>query len=75
MKNNKTYLHKLRKLCVLRERLVDKNGRQHYVYQMDEYALHGTYIRATGSLPPQYSFKLHACSGYLNLPSYLTFNL
>ena len=33
---------------VLRERLVDKNGWQHYVYQADECALHGTYVRATG---------------------------
>ena len=32
----------------LRERLVDKNGWQHYVYQVDECALHGFYIRATG---------------------------
>ena len=33
---------------VVRERLVDKNGWQHYVYQADECALHGTYVRATG---------------------------
>ena len=33
---------------VLRERLVDKNGWQHYVYQAGECALHGTYVRATG---------------------------
>ena len=33
---------------VLRERLVDKNGWQHYVYQPDKCALHGTYVRATG---------------------------
>ena len=32
----------------LRESLVDKNGWQHYVYQADECALHGTYVRATG---------------------------
>ena len=32
---------------VLKERLVDKNGWQHYVYQADECALHGTYVRAT----------------------------
>ena len=29
---------------VLRERLVDKNGWQHYVYQAGECALHGTYV-------------------------------
>ena len=28
---------------VLRERLVDKNGWQHYVYQADSSALHGIY--------------------------------
>ena len=35
---------------VLRERLVDKNGWQDYVYQADECALHIyiTYVRATG---------------------------
>ena len=33
---------------VLRERLADKNGWQHYVYQAGECALHGTYVRATG---------------------------
>ena len=27
--------------------LSDKNGWQHYVYQADEYALHGAYVRAT----------------------------
>ena len=27
--------------------LVEKNGGQHYVYQADECALHGTYVRAT----------------------------
>ena len=32
---------------VLRERLADKNGWKHYVYQADECALHGTYVRAT----------------------------
>ena len=34
---------------VLRERLVDKNGWQHYVYQADECALriYITYVRAT----------------------------
>ena len=33
---------------VLRERLLDKNGWQHYAYQAGECALHGTYIEATG---------------------------
>ena len=33
---------------VLRERLIDKNGWQHYIYQAGKYALHGTYVRATG---------------------------
>ena len=33
---------------VLRERLVDKNGWQHYVYQADECALHDSYVRGTG---------------------------
>ena len=33
---------------VLRESLVDKNGWPHYVYQADECALHGTYVRVTG---------------------------
>ena len=33
---------------VLREKLVDRNGWQHYVYQADECALHGKYVRATG---------------------------
>ena len=33
---------------VQRERLVDKNGWQHYVYQADKCVLHGTYVRATG---------------------------
>ena len=43
---------------VLRERFVHKNGSQH-VYQLDEYPLHGTYLRASGIelflniLPPQ----------------------
>ena len=31
---------------VLKERLVDKNGRQH-VYQAGECAIHGVYFRAT----------------------------
>ena len=30
---------------VLRERLVDKNGWQHYVYEAGECALHGTYVQ------------------------------
>ena len=39
---------KIGKLC-LKERLVDKNGWQHYVYQADECTLHGVYVRgATG---------------------------
>ena len=58
---------------LLRERLVGKNGWQQYVYQAAECVLHGTYVRATGIelyntemiLPPQHSFKLHACSEYL----------
>ena len=33
---------------VLRERLKDKNGWQHYVYQADECALHGADVRETG---------------------------
>ena len=33
---------------VLRERLVDKNGGQHFAYQADKCALHGTYVWATG---------------------------
>ena len=33
---------------VLRERLGDKNDCQHYIYQADECALHGTYVRAAG---------------------------
>ena len=33
---------------VLRERPVDKNGWQQYVYQAEECALYGTYVRATG---------------------------
>ena len=32
----------------MRERLVDKNGWQHDVYEANECALHGTYVRATG---------------------------
>ena len=28
----------------MRERLVDKKGWQHYVYQADECALHGGYV-------------------------------
>ena len=32
---------------VLKERLVDKNGWQHYVYQAGECAIHGVYFRAT----------------------------
>ena len=32
---------------VLKEKLVDKNGWQHYVYQADECAIHGVYFRAT----------------------------
>ena len=38
---------KLAKLCS-EERLVDKNGWQHYVYKADECTLHATYVRATG---------------------------
>ena len=34
---------------VPRERLVEINGCQHYVYQANECALHGTYVRATGT--------------------------
>ena len=33
---------------VLRERLVGKNGWQHYVYQADECTLHGANVRPTG---------------------------
>ena len=54
LKNNKTTVEegqqdidKIGKLCSERK-VVDKNGWQHYVYQADECALHGTYIRATG---------------------------
>ena len=58
---------------VLRERLADKNGWKHYVYQADECALHGTYVRATRielyrndfACHHNHSFKLHACSEYL----------
>ena len=53
---------------VLRERLVDKNGWQHYVYQADECALHGIYVRAIGIELYRNdfaTFKLHACSEYL----------
>ena len=32
---------------VLKERLVDKNGWQHYVYQVGECAIHSVYFRAT----------------------------
>ena len=43
----------------MRERLVDKNGWQHYVYQADKCALHGTYVRETGIELYQNDFGLH----------------
>ena len=52
LKNNSRrtrHRQKLGKLCSERERFVDKNGWQHYVYQADECALHDTYVRATGT--------------------------
>ena len=33
---------------VVREKLADKNGWQNYVYQANECALHGTYVRKSG---------------------------
>ena len=64
---------------VLRERLVDKNGWQHYVYQTDECALHGTYVRATGIELYRNDFATTtqlqvACMQWIP-KTYLTFNL
>ena len=64
---------------VLRERLVDKNGWQHYVYQADECALHGTYVRATGIELYRNDFATTtqlqvACMQWIP-KTYLTFNL
>ena len=64
---------------VLRERLVDKNGWQHYVYQAGECALHGTYDRATGIELYRNDFaattKIQvACIQWIP-KTYLTFNL
>ena len=64
---------------VLRERLVDKNGWQHCVYQADECALHRTYVRATGIELYRNDFATTtqlqlACMQWIP-KTYLTFNL
>ena len=64
---------------VLRERLVDKIGWQHYVYQADECALNGTYVQATGIESYQNDFATTtqlqvACIQWIP-KTYLTFNL
>ena len=45
--NNKNKTRTNLENFVLKEKLVDKNGWQHYVYQADECAIHGAYVRAT----------------------------
>ena len=64
---------------VLRERLEDKNGTQHYVYQADECALPGTYVRATGIefYRNDFATTTQLQVAYMQwIPkSYLTFNL
>ena len=64
---------------VLRERLVNKNGWQHYVYQADECALNSTYVRATGIESHRNDFATTtqlkvACMQWIP-KTYLTFNL
>ena len=76
---NKTNLENF----VLRERLVDKNGWQHYVYQADECALHGTYVWATGielywnDFATATQLQVACMHAYMQwIPkTYLTFNL
>ena len=64
---------------VLRERLADKNGWQHYVYQADECVLHGTYAQAR-VIPKWFCHHNHntasSCMHVEWIPkTYLTFNL
>ena len=64
---------------VLRERIVNKNGWQHYVYQADECALNSTYVRATGIESHRNDFATTtqlkvACMQWIP-KTYLTFNL
>ena len=79
LKNNSRRTRQNLENFVLRERLVDKNGWQHYVYQADECALHGTYVRATGIELYRNDFATTtqlqvACMQWIP-KTYLTFNL
>ena len=52
---------------VLRERLVDKNGWQHYVYEAGECALHGTYVQATGTELCRNDFDYNTASSCIHI--------
>ena len=79
LKNNSRRTRQNLENFVLRERLVDKNGWQHYVYQADECALHRIYVRATGIelYRNDFATTTHlqvACMQWIP-KTYLTFNL